>query len=59
LVEDLEFFEIRKTPVVLFVTQRLSHLEASLQSGILKPPISQEIKSKFEDNNFEMELYIT
>ena len=50
LVEDLEFFETRKKPVAPFVAQRLTHLEASLQSGIIEPPISEEIKSKFEDN---------
>ncbi|CAG8666651.1 43295_t:CDS:10, partial [Gigaspora margarita] len=50
LVEDLEFFETRKKPVAPFVAQCLTHLEASLQSGIIEPPISEEIKSKFEDN---------
>ncbi|CAG8791274.1 16364_t:CDS:2, partial [Gigaspora margarita] len=59
LIEDLEFFEISKTPVALFVIQWLLHLEASLQSGILEPPISLEMKSKFENNNFEIESYIT
>ncbi|CAG8818291.1 15490_t:CDS:1, partial [Cetraspora pellucida] len=51
---DLEFFEIRKKPVVPFVTQCLTHLEALLQLGIIEPPINEEIKSKFENNHFEI-----
>ncbi|CAG8614198.1 6497_t:CDS:1, partial [Cetraspora pellucida] len=59
LVEDLEFFQIRKKPVAPFVTQCLTHLEVLLQSGIIEPPISKEIKHKFEDNHFKIDAYIT
>ncbi|CAG8474839.1 5612_t:CDS:1, partial [Scutellospora calospora] len=57
--KGIEFFETRNKPVTLFVIYHLMHLEASLQLGIIKPSISQEIKSKFEYNYFKIESYVT
>lgn len=35
----------------------MSYLEALLQSGVINPPISEEMRSKFDDNQVNPEIY--
>jgi hypothetical protein len=58
IVDDLEFFKIRNKPIAPFVTQRLVHLEAALQSGVIQPPFNDQMNAKFQEKNFDLSAYV-
>ena len=41
------------------MTQRLVHLEAALQSGVIQPPFNDQMNAKFLEKNFDSSAYVT
>jgi hAT family C-terminal dimerisation region len=55
----LEFFKIRNKPLAHLISTRLYLLESYLQSGAIQPPISNEMRNKFDFMDVDQSLFLT
>ncbi|RIA80329.1 hypothetical protein C1645_838905 [Glomus cerebriforme] len=58
IVDELEFFKTGNKPIAPYVIRRLEKLKTELLFYTIQPPFSNEMNTKFLENNIDPKIYI-